>query len=241
MKAKQRIFLLTVVLMLGVSAGCARSLQRELPAAPVPAAELAGGSGVDLQIPQPTDGIDLPPVDAPTDGTGGDAAAGDGSGTDSAESPTDQSPQPTDSSGDATTGADDGGTATTPDQPQENVIHVVKSGDILGFIAESYGVTVQDIIAANNLVSPDRLEVGQELLIPLAGLDSIDTGADDGATADPGGSSSANDIIHVVQPGETLFRIGLRYGYSYQELAAYNGIADPTRIEVGQQIRIPNN
>jgi LysM repeat protein len=43
----------------------------------------------------------------------------------------------------------------------------------------------------------------------------------------------------VVQAGENLFRIGLRYGCPYQELAAYNGIANPNWIAAGQVIRIP--
>ncbi|KPK08966.1 MAG: hypothetical protein AMJ56_11135 [Anaerolineae bacterium SG8_19] len=45
--------------------------------------------------------------------------------------------------------------------------------------------------------------------------------------------------VHVVQSGNNLFRIGLQYGCSYQELAAYNDIANPGLIIVGQEIRIP--
>jgi LysM repeat protein len=52
-------------------------------------------------------------------------------------------------------------------------------------------------------------------------------------------TTSSGEIIHTVQQGENLFRIGLRYGVSYQELAAYNGIANPNVLSVGQQIRIP--
>lgn len=44
---------------------------------------------------------------------------------------------------------------------------------------------------------------------------------------------------HVVQPGETLYRIALRYGITVGALAAYNGLSDPTRIHVGQVLRIP--
>lgn len=43
---------------------------------------------------------------------------------------------------------------------------------------------------------------------------------------------------HVVQRGENLFRIGLRYGVPYQTLAAVNGI-NADRIFVGQIITIP--
>lgn len=53
--------------------------------------------------------------------------------------------------------------------------------------------------------------------------------------------ATGGEQTHVVQRGENLFRIGLRYGCPYQTLAQYNGIADPARIDVGQVIRIPAN
>jgi LysM repeat protein len=46
-------------------------------------------------------------------------------------------------------------------------------------------------------------------------------------------------VIHIVQPGENLFRIGLQYGYSWVVLAQHNGIPNPHFVVVGQQIRIP--
>ncbi len=52
-------------------------------------------------------------------------------------------------------------------------------------------------------------------------------------------ASASGEIIHVVQAGENLFRIGLRYGFTVQELATYNGITNPDVLAVGQQIRIP--
>ncbi len=52
-------------------------------------------------------------------------------------------------------------------------------------------------------------------------------------------STGGPATVHIVQPGENLFRIGLRYGVPYQELAALNGIGSDYRIDVGQEIRIP--
>lgn len=52
-------------------------------------------------------------------------------------------------------------------------------------------------------------------------------------------TSSTGEIIHIVQAGDNLYRIGLQYGFTYQELANYNGITNPDRLEIGQQIRIP--
>ncbi len=47
------------------------------------------------------------------------------------------------------------------------------------------------------------------------------------------------ETTYVVQPGDTLFRIGLRYGLTTFQLASYNGIANPNLIFVGEVIRIP--
>lgn len=44
---------------------------------------------------------------------------------------------------------------------------------------------------------------------------------------------------HTVQPGENLFRIALRYGLTTEQLAAANGIYDPSLITVGQVLIIP--
>jgi LysM repeat protein len=45
--------------------------------------------------------------------------------------------------------------------------------------------------------------------------------------------------VHVVQPGENLFRIALQYGMTQETLANYNGITNPNLIYVGQRLQIP--
>jgi LysM repeat protein len=52
---------------------------------------------------------------------------------------------------------------------------------------------------------------------------------------------SAADIIYTVVKGDTLSGIASRYGTTYQALAAYNGIANPSLIVVGQKIKIPQS
>lgn len=44
---------------------------------------------------------------------------------------------------------------------------------------------------------------------------------------------------HVVVAGDTLYNIGVRYGVNPRELAALNGISDPTTISIGTELRIP--
>ena len=49
----------------------------------------------------------------------------------------------------------------------------------------------------------------------------------------------AGQIIHVVQPGENLFRIGLRYGVDWRTLMIFNGLVS-TNIYVGEALIIPD-
>jgi len=51
----------------------------------------------------------------------------------------------------------------------------------------------------------------------------------------PGGPG----VIHHVQSGENLYRIGLRYGVPADEIARANGIRDVTSLSVGQRLYIP--
>jgi LysM repeat protein len=50
--------------------------------------------------------------------------------------------------------------------PAGGEVYTVQAGDTLYSISLHYGVTVQEIIDANNLPNPDRLDVGQQIIIP---------------------------------------------------------------------------
>lgn len=50
---------------------------------------------------------------------------------------------------------------------------------------------------------------------------------------------TTTDEIYVVKSGDTLSGIAAKYGTTYQKLAAYNNIANPNVITVGQKIKIP--
>jgi lipoprotein NlpD len=47
--------------------------------------------------------------------------------------------------------------------------------------------------------------------------------------------------FYTVRKGDTLFSIALDHGLDYRELAAWNGIADPSAIQVGQQLRMTSS
>lgn len=52
-------------------------------------------------------------------------------------------------------------------------------------------------------------------------------------------TAAPTGTTHVVQPGENLYRISLRYGTSISALAQANGIVNPSLIFVGQSLTIP--
>lgn len=113
---------------------------------------------------------------------------------------------------------------TTPSTTGE-VTYVVQRGDTLYSIARRYGTTVEAIATRNGIANPSLIRAGQTLIIPVSGT----------SPAPP----SSGGTTYVVRPGDNLFRIALRYSMSYVDLARYNGISDPSRIYVGQVIRIP--
>lgn len=42
----------------------------------------------------------------------------------------------------------------------------------------------------------------------------------------------------TVQPGDTLYAIGLKYGLTISEIASLNGMNDPYTVRVGQKLRV---
>lgn len=57
-------------------------------------------------------------------------------------------------------------TPTPEEEVEGGVVHVVQRGESLYTIAQQYGITVQDIVDANELINPNRIDIGQRLIIP---------------------------------------------------------------------------
>ncbi len=111
------------------------------------------------------------------------------------------------------------------------IVHVVQPGENLYRIGLQYGLTVDELMAVNNLTDSDQIRAGQTLIIQPAGGAS-------GQAEQPSGSV-ATAAVHVVQAGETLFSIGRRYGVSVEALAHTNGLLNPSAIYAGQRLTIP--
>ena len=116
---------------------------------------------------------------------------------------------------------------------QEGTTYTVQSGDNLFRISLRYGTTVQAIVAANGIVNPNIIHVGQVLIIP------------DGATApppttsDPAPTTPTSSSTYTVQRGDTLGVIAQRYSSSVAAIASANNIVNVNLIFAGQVLVIP--
>jgi len=54
----------------------------------------------------------------------------------------------------------------------------------------------------------------------------------------PGAENAGKPGYYTVKPGDRLIRIGLENGQSWKDLAKWNNIENPDRIEVGQTLRV---
>ena len=107
-----------------------------------------------------------------------------------------------------------------PNKSKE-VRYTVKRGDTLSKIANRYGITVNEIVALNNIKNPNLIYVGQHLRIPLD--NSI---------------NQMQNVYYRVQRGDRLWRIAKRYRTTVSNIARLNGIRNPNLIFVGQILKI---
>lgn len=106
-------------------------------------------------------------------------------------------------------------------------IYVVSPGDTLGSIAQSFGVSVAELQDLNDIADPNQIFVGQELRIRTSVSSNEEPAASD------------QERTYVVQQGETLFKIALRFGVTLEALEAANDITDPNKVYPGQVLKIP--
>ncbi|MFJ8237857.1 LysM peptidoglycan-binding domain-containing protein [Ureibacillus sp. NPDC094379] len=94
-------------------------------------------------------------------------------------------------------------------------IHVVSEGETVWGIAQDYGISGEAIVQANQIPEPNRLVIGQALVIPIIGS------------------------FYWVQPGDTLFSIAQQFGVNYLTLAQINGINPTQPLNTGFRLYIP--
>ena len=146
--------------------------------------------------------------------------------------------------------------------------HVVRFWETLYCIGRAYKVSPWAIADKNGIWWPYLIFPNQTLVIPNVPWSSVPAGttcpaqfstnvppititpvptAVNGATLTPTAIPAATATgvpgtcrySYTVQRGDTLYRIGVRFGTSYTEIARVNNLSNPRLIYTGQQLCIP--
>jgi len=102
--------------------------------------------------------------------------------------------------------------------------YTVKAGDTLYSLARRFGTTVEAIVSLNKLASADQISAGMTLRIPAGG----GTGAETGGTSE-----------YVVQAGDNMGSIAVRFDTTVAAILAANGLSNPDFVYPGQKLIIP--
>lgn len=107
--------------------------------------------------------------------------------------------------------------------------YVVQSGDTLFSIARRFGVTQRALMQANGISDPTFIWAGQQLRIL-------------GVSTQPAPvTPTADQSVHLVARGETLFSIAARYGATVSSIAQANGLRAANHVVASQRLIIPGS
>jgi len=100
---------------------------------------------------------------------------------------------------------------------QKDIIdYTVQPGDTLQSIADSYEISVNTLLRANDLTSYSTIKVGQSLtILPVDG------------------------VLHVVKSGDTAFGIAQTYKAQLEDIISYNDLANQDDIYIGDILIVP--
>lgn len=94
--------------------------------------------------------------------------------------------------------------------------YTVKEGDNISEIADSFGVSVNTLLWANDIADVSTIRPGDELLIlPVSGLQ------------------------YTVRSGDTIGSIADKYDADAEEIGLFNGLASSADLKAGSEIIIP--
>ena len=111
-------------------------------------------------------------------------------------------------------------TRITNEDTSNYIIYTVKSGDSLYKIANTYGVTVDEIKNLNGL-SSNLISIGQILKIP--------------STTN---NNQTNYLTYIVKSGDSLYKIATLYSTSVDEIKNLNNLTS-NNLSIGQVLKIP--
>lgn len=112
-----------------------------------------------------------------------------------------------------------------PGGPPGSLIYTVQPSDTLYTISLLFGVSTQSILALNNIPNPARIYPGLKIFMPPNAVNPFQP-------IEPG------IIRYSVLPGDTIYRIALRFGTTVQSILNSNPGLNPQRLIPGQSITV---
>ena len=106
-------------------------------------------------------------------------------------------------------------------------IHIVRVGDTISSIAKLYSVDKDLIIKINNLKDKNKIYVGQNIIISNNYQNIFD---------EKNLKIKENEQIHIVEAGENLTDISLKYKLDLKHLIEINNLENPNSIIMGQKL-----
>ncbi|TAK14935.1 MAG: LysM peptidoglycan-binding domain-containing protein [Anaerolineae bacterium] len=103
----------------------------------------------------------------------------------------------------------------------DGVFYIIQSGDTLSTIASRFGLTVDQIVAANDLINPDQISAGTQIKLP--GVDWVRGVLD----------------TRLVNFGETMRTLSRRYEVTFPTFSRLNGAVSPGQLFVGYPAMLP--
>jgi LysM repeat protein len=124
--------------------------------------------------------------------------------------------------------------------PSNSTHYVVKNGDTLWRLSQTYGVSVQSILDLNPGVNPQNLQIGSTLCLPhpLPTKGSLVTKVPPSVPS-PSVTCPTGAFSYTVQGGDTIWRLSQTYGVSVQSILDLNAGVDPQNLQIGSTLCIP--
>lgn len=112
--------------------------------------------------------------------------------------------------------------------------YTVQKGDTYWTISQKYGISLNELLTANNATNNSYLNIGDSVVIPQ----SVSSG---GSSSGSGTSSSPSVTYkaYTVKSGDTLWNIAISQGIPYQELLETNNLTQSSYIYTGMKLTIP--
>lgn len=121
-------------------------------------------------------------------------------------------------------------------EPVASTTYVIRKGDSLSKIAKRYGLSTLELSSLNNIKNPNKIRVGQTLILPGGSVSEPSPIVPSKPKVRP--VVKTDGPVYTVKPGDSLSVIAHAYGVKTADIKDANGLSSD-RIVVGQKLTIP--